>query len=222
MPLSDPLKALNYLTENKNVFLRPLGSSEWDKSRVEAFLRDFICVAHPQTQGRLKKFSPQDKLEIGFSVEGDFYTFLSVILRIPHKPLPILVLTRPTPDELINVKRRLSPRVDTLVPLTYEVLAGPAFDSSHNTLARNLSSTGLSFNTPHPISAGQGLRLDFQIPNATLGLTARGEVVSCQKVVTSQLERYKIRVKFLSISKLNQERIEDYVRDKTQSRERLR
>lgn len=220
--MPDPRKALTYLKENKSVYLRPLGSSKWDKSRVEACLRDFLCVAHPLSQGRLKKVLPQDKIEIGFSVEKDFYTFLSVVLKTPHKPVPQLVLTLPTPNELVNVQRRLSPRVETLIPLAYQVLAGPSLDSYHHTLSLSLSASGLSFNAPHPISTRQVLQLEFQISNATLGLSAKGEVVSCQKVIHSQLERYKIRVKFLAISKGNRARIESYVRDKTQSQERLR
>ena len=218
--MSDAQKALAYLKENKSVFLRPLGSREWDKSRVEAFLQDFICVAHPLSQGRLKKVTPNEKMEIGFSIDGDFYSFLSVVLRTPRKPLPMLVLTRPTPDELVTVQRRISPRVDTLIPLSYEILASP--DHPYHTLALNLSSTGLSFNAPHPISAGQTLAMEIQIPNATLGLSAKGEVVACQKVVHSKLERYKIRVKFLAVSKNSKDRIENYVKDKTQSQERMR
>jgi hypothetical protein len=99
-------------------------------------------------------------------------------------------------------------------------LASP--DRPHHTLALNLSSSGLSFNAPHPISAGQGISLDFQIPNATVGLSAKGEVVACQKVVHSRMERYKIRVKFLAVSKGNQARIESYVKNKTESQEKLR
>ena len=219
--MPDPQKALTCLKENKGIYLRPLGASAWDKSRVEACLRDYLCAAHPLSQGRLKKVSVDDRMEIGFAVEKDFYTFLSVVLKTTHKPVPQLVLTLPTPNELINVQRRLSPRVDTLIPLAYQVLAGPVSDASHHTLTLNLSASGLSFNAPHPISAGQGLLLDFQIPNSTLGISAKGEVVSCQKVVTSHLERYKIRVKFLAVSRGNQARIESYVKNRTESQERL-
>jgi c-di-GMP-binding flagellar brake protein YcgR len=136
-----------------------------------------------------------------------------------RKPIPILVLQRPSENELIQAQRRKAERVDTLVPLFYETKGGRGLEASGNTLARNLSSTGLSFNTREPISSGSRLQMEIQLPNVTGGMSAWGTIVACSKIAHPTKERYKIRVHFDQIANINQQRIDEFVKQKKGSQD---
>jgi hypothetical protein len=129
----------------------------------------------------------------------------------------LLILQRPSGSELVQVQRRISPRVDSLIPLSYEILGGVGLMAARHTLGLSLSASGLSFNSPEPISPEIGLRMEIQIPNVTGSLSTRGGVVACTKVLNSRDERYKIRVKFDLISASNRVRINEFVRHKTEA-----
>jgi c-di-GMP-binding flagellar brake protein YcgR len=219
MPSSQ--SALSKLRENKAVFLRLAGTAEWKKSRIEAVLGNYLYVAHPLDQGHLWQVSANENLEIGFSSEEEFYTFLSAILDFRKKPLPQLILQRPSGNELVMVQRRKSLRVYSLIPLFYEIPRVGGLSPGHHTLALNLSSTGLSFNATQPISRGSQLKMEVQIPNSTAPISARGEVVACLEVNTGKEERYKIRVKFYAITQGNRQRINDFVKQRRESQEKL-
>ncbi len=213
-PLQD---ALSKLRENKAVYLRRVGTTKWEKSRVETVLGKIIHVAHPTEKGRLWSISAKENLEIGFSAGEEFYRFLSAVLEVRRKPVPLLILQRPSGSELVQVQRRRSPRVNSLIPLSYEIMGGVGLMTTRHTLALSLSASGLSFNSPEPISPEIGLRIEIQIPNVTGSLSTRGEVVACSKVLHSREERYKIRVKFDLISASNRVRINEFVRHKTEA-----
>jgi c-di-GMP-binding flagellar brake protein YcgR len=219
--MASPQEALSKLRENKAVYLRRVGSSEWQKSRVETVLGKVLHVAHPTEKGRLWSITSNENLEIGFSAQEEFYSFLSAVLEIRRKPVPLLILQRPSGSELVQVQRRRSPRADSLIPLSYEIQGGSGLLTTRHTLALSLSASGLSFNSPEPISPGSGLRMEIQIPNVTGSLTTRGEVVACSKVLNSREERYKVRVKFNLISASNRVRINEFVRRKTEAQKAM-
>jgi c-di-GMP-binding flagellar brake protein YcgR len=220
-PMTTTPNALSKLRENRAIFLRRIGEKEWLKSRVETVMGKYITTAHPTLQGRLRSILPGEKIEIGFSVGEEYFTFLSVVLEVKRKPLPVLVLQRPSDSELVGIQRRRSQRVNSLVPLSYEVHGGPGLTTANHTLALNLSSSGLSFNAPQPISPGSFLRMGIQIPNATIEISVAGEVVSCGRVPQSPEERYKIRVKFQTLSRLNKTRIDEFVKQRLKSQKEL-
>ena len=211
----DPLSKLR---ENKPIHLRAMGASAWMKSRVEAVLGKYLHVAHPAREGRLLSFSVKQDLEIGFAAGEEYYTFLTKVLDIRRKPVPLLVLERPEESELIGVKRRLSPRVDSLIPMTYELQGGAGLSSAHHTLALNLSASGLAFNSVQPISAGSRLRFEIHLPTSTAGVSASGDVVACAEARNSRSGRYKIRVRFTQVTSLTKSKIADFVREKRRNR----
>ena len=213
--------ALSKLRENKIIYLRPVGEAEWDNSRVESVLGEFLQVAHPLKKGRLRTILSKENFEIGFSAGGDFFTFLSAVLEVKRSPLPLLVLERPTESELVQVQRRKSPRVNSLIPLAYEIRGGNGLVSLKHTLALDLSATGLAFNAPHPLSPGGELKMEIQVPNAPGSLSAKGEVVSCARVLNSREERYKVRLKFTAVSQIAKSRIQEFVQLKRENQKKL-
>lgn len=217
--MSSPQEALSKLRENKAVFLRKAGTSDWKKSRVEAVLGKYLQVSHPVEKGRIWPVGPKENLEIGFSVDEEYYTFLSAVLDVRRKPIPLLVLQRPSISELVVVQRRRSPRVYSLVPLFYVIQDKGILSQGQHTLALNLSATGLSFNANEPISRGNGLKMEIQIPNSTNPISANGEVVACSEVPQAKEARYKIRVKFIDIATTNRHRVNEFVREKRKTQE---
>ncbi len=126
--------ALSKLRENKALYLRRVGTTKWEKSRVETVLGKILHAAHPTEKGRLWPIAPKENLEIGFSTGEDFYRFLSAVLEVRRKPVPLLILQRPSGSELVQVQRRISPRVDSLIPLSYEILGGVGLMVTGHTL----------------------------------------------------------------------------------------
>ncbi len=219
--MSSSLEALSKLRENKAIFLRAVGSASWDKSRVEMALGRLLHAAHPIRRGSLAPVTPKEDIEVGFSVGEEFFTFFSVVLEARRKPIPLLVLQRPSVNELVNVKRRMSERVDSLVPISFEIRERGFSSPPRHTLALNLSGTGLALNASEPISPGTYLAMEIHLPNSTGGLSAAGTIVSCAKLLHPREERYKIRVHFNSIVPLNRQRIEEFVKLKKEAQERL-
>jgi c-di-GMP-binding flagellar brake protein YcgR len=219
--MASSLEALSKLRENKVIFLRPLGSTGWDKSRVELALGKLIHVAQPIRKGQLVPVAPRGDMEVGFSLGEEFFSFFSVVLEVRRKPLPLLVLQRPTVNELVNVKRRMSERVDSLVPISYEIRELGINTPPRHTLALNLSATGLALNTSEPISPGTYLAMEIHLPNNTGGITAGATIVACTKILHPREERYKIRVRFETIVPISRNRIEDFVKFKKEAKERL-
>jgi c-di-GMP-binding flagellar brake protein YcgR len=219
--MPSPQEALSKLRENRAVFLRRTGTADWKKSRVETLLGKYLQVSLPQEGGRLWSIVPRETLEIGFSEGGDFFTFLSAVLDVRRRPIPLLVLQRPSTSELVVVQRRRSERAYSLIPLYYAIqdrgIAGPG----RHTLALNLSATGLAFNANEPISRGNWLKMEVQISNATNPISVSGEVVACSEVPQSREARYKVRVKFSEVSALNRQRINDFVRQKRRNQEAM-
>lgn len=215
------LEALSKLRENKAIFLRRLGTEGWDKSRVEMALGQVLHAAHPIQKGRLASVVVNGDMEVGFSVGEEFFTFFSVVLEVRRKPIPLLVLQRPSVNELVNIKRRMSDRVDSLVPVSYEIREKGISSPPRHTLALNLSATGLALNASEPISPGTFLAMEIHLPNATASVSAAGTIVSCAKIVHPREERYKIRVHFETILSNSRKRIEEFVKYKKEARERL-
>ncbi|HJT25630.1 MAG TPA: PilZ domain-containing protein [bacterium] len=212
--MTSSLEALSKLRENKAIFLLPLGEAAWDKSRVEMALGSVLHAAHPIRQGRLAPVTVNEDIEVGFSVGEEFFTFFSVVLEARRKPIPLVVLQRPSVNELVNVKRRMSDRVDSLVPVSYEIREKGVSSPPRHTLALNLSATGLALNASEPISPGTFLVMEIHLPNATAGVSASGAIVSCAKIIHPREERYKIRVRFESILSNSRKRIEEFVKAK--------
>lgn len=210
--MASSLEALSKLRENKAIFLRSLGSAAWDKSRVEMALGRILHAAYPIRKGQLAPVTPKEDIEVGFSLGEEFFSFFSVVLEVRRKPIPLLVLQRPSVNELVSVKRRMSERVDSLVPISYEIRERGFLSFPRHTLALNLSGTGLALNASEPISPGTYLAMEIHLPNATGGLSAAGTIVSCAKILHPREERYKIRVHFDSIVPINRKRIEDFVK----------
>lgn len=219
--MTSSLEALSKLRENKAIFLRPLGEAAWDKSRVEMALGQVLHAAHPIRQGRLAPVAVNGDMEVGFSVGEDFFTFFSVVLESRRRPIPLLILQRPSVNELVNVKRRMSERVDSLVPVSYEIREKGISSPPRHTLALNLSATGLALNASEPISPGTYLTMEIHLPNATAGISASGAIVSCAKILHPREERYKIRVRFESILATGRKRIEEFVKYKKEAQELL-
>jgi c-di-GMP-binding flagellar brake protein YcgR len=219
--MASSLEALSKLRENKAIFLRPLGSTAWDKSRVEMALGRILHAAYPIRRGSLAPVVEKEDIEVGFSVGEEFFTFFSVVLEARRKPIPLLVLQRPSVNELVNVKRRMSDRVDSLVPISYEIRERGFSSQPRHTLALNLSATGLALNASEPISPGTYLAIEIHLPNVTGGLSAAGTIVSCVKILHPREERYKIRVCFDSIVPINRQRIEDFVKLRKEEQGRL-
>lgn len=219
--MTSSLEALSRLRENKAIFLRPHGAAVWDKSRIEMALGRILHAAHPIRKGSLAPITPKTDMEVGFSIGEEFFTFFSVVLEARRKPIPLLVLQRPSVNELVNVKRRMSDRVDSLVPVSYEIREKGSSTPPRHTLALNLSATGLALNASEPISPGTFLGLEIHLPNVTASLTASGMIVSCVKILHSREERYKIRVHFESILSNGRKRIEEFVKTKKEKREFL-
>ncbi len=199
------------LRENKLVLIRHSGEEAWHKSRLEGRLGRHLQVGWPLSEGRLLPFDEGARVEVGFSHESHFYVFSVPILQRSRKPLPLLVVPRPLEEELLIFKRRTSSRVTALMPLSYSVEGAPGRDHS---LILSLSATGIAFNTPHPITPKSRLQMEIHLPGATASLTTEGEVVACGKVPQTQMERYKIRVKFLHANRTAQDRIVRFVREK--------
>jgi c-di-GMP-binding flagellar brake protein YcgR len=214
-------EALSKLRENKTIFLRPIGSTTWDKSRVEMALGLLLHAAHPIRKGRLVPVTPKVDMEVGFPVGEEFFTFFSVVLEARRKPIPLLVLQRPSVNELVNIKRRMSERVDSLVPVSYEIRQNGFSSPPRHTLALNLSATGLALNTSEPITPGTYLALEIHLPNVTASITAGGNIVSCAKILHPREERYKIRVHFETILGNSRKRIEEFVKYKKEAQELL-
>ncbi len=219
--MASSAEALSRLRENKSIFLRPLGSREWDKSRVEMALGRLLHAAHPIRQGRLAPVTPKEDLEVGFSLGEEFFTFFSVVLETRRKPIPLLVLQRPSVNELVNVKRRMSERVDSLVPVSYEIRENGFFSPPRHTLALNLSATGLALNASEPVSPGTLLNLQIHLSNVTGEMSLWGTVVSCSKIVHPREERYKIRVHFDDVMPARKQRLEEFVRMRKEAQEQL-
>ena len=219
--MTSSLEALSKLRENKAIFLRPLGEGNWDKSRVEMALGQVLHTAHPIRQGRLASVAVNSDMEVGFSVGEEFFTFFSVVLEARRRPIPLLVLQRPSVNELVNVKRRMSDRVDSLVPVSYEIRERGISSPPRHTLALNLSATGLALNASEPISPGTFLMMEIHLPNATASVSASGAIVSCAKIVHPREERYKIRVRFETILPNSRKRIEEFVELKKEAQGKL-
>jgi len=219
--MTSSLEALSKLRENKAIFLRVPGESIWEKSRVEMALGRILHAAHPIRKGSLAPITPKTDMEVGFSVGEEFFTFFSHVLEIRRKPIPLLVLQRPSVNELVHVKRRMSERVDSLVPVSYEIRERGLATPPRHTLALNLSATGLALNASEPISPGTFLSLEIHLPNVTGSLTASGMIVSCAKILHPREERYKIRIHFESILANSRRRIEEFVKYKKDKREFL-
>lgn len=219
--MASSLDALSKLRENKIIYLRLANSAQWGKSRVEMALGRYLYVAHPMEKDNLLKVKEKQNLEIGFTSENEFWTFFSIVLEVRRKPLPLLVLQRPTVNEVVRVQRRRSERVETLVPLTFEFSYGRVVSPPRHTLALNLSSTGLSFNDSVPISSGSQIQMEIQLPNITAGFSVSGETVACSRVLGSNAERYKIRVRFISIAPVTRQRLEDFVKWKREEQKKL-
>ncbi len=219
--MASSAEALSKLRENKTIFLRPLGSRDWDKSRVEMALGRLLHVAYPIRKGRLVPVIPQGDIEVGFSLGEEFFTFFSVVLEVRRKPLPLLVLQRPSVNEMVNVKRRMSERVDSLVPVSYEIRENGFSSPPRHTLALNLSATGLALNTSEPISPGTLLNLQIHLSNVTGEMSLWGNVVSCSKIVHPREERYKIRIHFEPVPSARRQRLEEFVRMRKEAQEQL-
>lgn len=215
--MATSLEALSKLRENKGIFLRPVGESAWEKSRVEMALGQVLHAAHPIRQGRLAPVAVSGDIEVGFSAGEEFFTFFSVVLEARRKPIPLLVLQRPSVNELVNVKRRMSERVDSLIPVSYEIREKGFSSLPRHTLALNLSTTGLALNAAEPISPGTFLVMEIHLPNTTASISASGVIVSCAKIVHPREERYKIRIRFEPILPNSRRRIEEFVRHRKET-----
>jgi c-di-GMP-binding flagellar brake protein YcgR len=207
---------LSSLRENKLILIRHSGEELWRKSRLEGRLGKHLQVGWPLSEGRLLPFEEGSRVEVGFSHENHFYVFSVPILQKSRRPLPLLVVPRPVEEELLTFRRRTSSRVTALMPLSYSVEGAPGRDHS---LILSLSATGIAFNTPHPITPKSRLQMEIHLPGATASLSAEGEVVACGRVPQTQMERYKIRVRFLYANRTVQDRIVQFVREKKRNME---
>jgi c-di-GMP-binding flagellar brake protein YcgR len=205
---------LHELQENKPILVRRAGAPDWHKSRLEAVLGKYLQAGHPIVKGKLVPLKAGDQVEVGFQHKGLFVTFSSSVLQVEHRPVAIFTILRPGPDELRSEQRRKALRADALVPLTYEILGGKGLLSVYHTLALNLSTSGIVFNAKEPISPRSVIGMELQIPNVTGSITARGQVVSCSRILKASEASYKIRVRFTSVLAIHQERIDEYVRER--------
>jgi c-di-GMP-binding flagellar brake protein YcgR len=205
---------LHELKENKPVLVRRTGSGDWHKSRLEEVLGKYLRVGHPISAGKLVPLKTGEQIEIGFSWRNSFVIFSASVLQTVHRPVAILTVLRPGAEELMMEQRRKAPRVDALVPITYELLGGRGLLAVYHTQALNLSSSGIVFNAKEPISPKSRVGMEIHIPNVTGSITARGQVVSCARILKASEAMYKLRVKFEPLLATHQERIDAFVKDK--------
>jgi c-di-GMP-binding flagellar brake protein YcgR len=210
----DQILQLHELQENKPVSVRTPGDPDWHKSRIEAVLGKYLQVGHPITGGKLVPLRSGDQVEIGFNYRNLFVTFSSSVLQTTHRPIAIMTVLRPGADELQVEQRRKAQRVDSLIPVVYELLGGRGLMAVYNTLALNVSASGIVFNAKEPISPKSVIGMELHLPNVTGSITVRGQVVQCSRILKANEAMYKIRVKFGNLIPTHQERLEAFVKDR--------
>lgn len=204
-------KALKNLRENKVVYVRE-AAGDWLRSRVEACIGPYLQIGHPIREGKLLRLPKGHRVEIGFEENGEFWVFAASVLQESLKPVPVFTIFRPQPEDVMKWDRRRSERAYALVPVAYNARGIGGFPVEGHGMALNLSVTGMAFNAPDPLPKGSAVHVVLHLPNASHGVGAQGEVVSAQRLYSAKEERWKIRVRWVKLSKTAQSRIQEFVR----------
>ena len=109
-------------------------------------------------------------------------------------------------------ERRKFVRLDTRLPVAYQVMRGPA---SKTSLSSDIGGGGVCLFLSDPLKAGTALRIEVTLPDQPKPITFTGEVVWCEQyemIGKAQRERsVEAGVKFIQIEPPDQQAIMRHV-----------
>ncbi len=198
----------------QKVYLRALKDrrEHWYNCRVDDLERSKLIINVPLEGGSYLRLKKDEEIEIGFIYRDELYCVLARVEGLLKGVAPAFFITVPTQKEVYLKKRRDAERVDVF--LAIRGVVHPADSSGRremkNSIALNLSRSGMLLSADEPLSAGDELEVELELGEEMVSV--RGSVLGRIRGPSKDRERYQMRVMFTRLDDAARRRMMAFIR----------
>ena len=207
----EKIPAEKALVIGQRVEIFPFEAERGYSSRIEDITDDRIMVAMPMDEKHRPVIpAPGEHLMCKAGGKGTSYRFFAIYKDKGRDPIPVLFISRP--DVVEKVQNREFVRVQVTRPVVLRAIGDDgAVGEMILTTTNDLSGGGVGVvhNAPLPLDSNVTVEME-NIPNIEL-LKTLGRVVRCDEVDVAGKKIYKIGIKFLELSRMDQNKLIKYI-----------
>lgn len=181
-------------------------------SRIEDIQDNNLIIAMPLSKGEIVSLHPGDEINVIAFAGSSLYQFLSRVQERRMGNIPLLLISKPTDDDIKKVQRRSFFRIQAAVPVQFRCLkdlGSISYDEFMEATTKDISGGGILLLLKKEIPKDTILEMKIRLNEKTI-VPAVGRVVFVKEGKDKD-KRREVAVEFMVIEDRDREKIVKFV-----------